>query len=344
MEAGAVAVAGGVTAIGSSLAVRRGTSTTKILPASSTTRTTSNNNNNKKKKKKKRPRRVLSRIRSIRTKTEKRLEKKYPKTVFVVVTLRLMFELARYYADVVGDAQLVWQMRNNDQLRGPFLAMVFFIGLQLCLGSAGLVAYMRYEHKASVTVLLALSVFSPPLVLALDTLMLMYRPTERFLPGKLVIFMVSYEAVRKLTEVFLRVAPAVAYPAVFAHVRMRRQGLQPGRRGPVLSVLQGNPAGKRVLQPGAIAPVVALRGNVQDVREQNGDGTHLQRVFQALDDNGCRATTERDQEQQGSGPRLFAAGLDGGRGARAGHGLKANKSLKTFKLDWRHVRERIWKS
>ena len=31
MEAGAVAVAGGVAAIGSSLAVRRGTSTTKIL-------------------------------------------------------------------------------------------------------------------------------------------------------------------------------------------------------------------------------------------------------------------------------------------------------------------------
>ena len=128
-------------------------------------------------KKKKRPRRVLSRVRSLRTKTEKRLEKKYPKTVFVVVTLRLMFELVRYYADVVGDAQLVWQMRNNDQLRGPFLAMVFFIGLQLCLGSAGLVAYMRYEHKASIAVLLAVSVFSPPLVLALDTLMLMYRPT-----------------------------------------------------------------------------------------------------------------------------------------------------------------------
>ena len=74
MEAGAVAVAGGVAAIGSSLAVRRGTSTTKILPASSTTRTTSN-----KKKKKKRPRRVVSRIRSIRTKTEKRLEKKVSK-------------------------------------------------------------------------------------------------------------------------------------------------------------------------------------------------------------------------------------------------------------------------
>ena len=37
MEAGAVAVAGGVAAIGSSLAVRRGTSTTKIVPASSTT-------------------------------------------------------------------------------------------------------------------------------------------------------------------------------------------------------------------------------------------------------------------------------------------------------------------
>ena len=91
MEAGAVAVAGGVTAIGSSLAVRRGTSTTKILPASSTTRTSINNT----KKKKKRPRRVLSRIRSMRTKTEKRLEKKYPKTVFVVVTLRLMFELVR---------------------------------------------------------------------------------------------------------------------------------------------------------------------------------------------------------------------------------------------------------
>ena len=148
MEAGAVAVAGGVAAIGSSLAVRRGTSTTKILPASSTTRTTSNNN---KKRKKKRPRRVISRIRSIRTKTEKRLEKKYPNTVFVVVTLRLMFELARYYADVVGDiAQLVWQMRNNDQLRAPFLAMVFFIGFQLCLGSAGRSwRTMRYEHKAS---------------------------------------------------------------------------------------------------------------------------------------------------------------------------------------------------
>ena len=205
MEAGAVAVAGGVTAIGSSLAVRRGTSTTKILPASSTTRTSTNN---KKKSKKKRPRRVLSRIRSMRTKTEKRLEKKYPKTVFVVVTLRLMFELVRYYADVVGDAQLVWQMRNNDQLRGPFLAMVFFIGLQLCLGSAGLVAYLRYEHKASIAVLLAVSVFSPPLILALDTLMLMYRPTERFLPGKLVIFMVSYEAVRKLTEVFFEAPKA----------------------------------------------------------------------------------------------------------------------------------------
>ena len=150
---------------------------------------------------------MLSRVRSLRTKAEKRLEKKYPKTVFVVVTLRLMFELVRYYADVVGDAQLVWQMRNNDQLRGPFLAMVFFIGLQLCLGSAGLVAYMRYEHKASIAVLLAVSVFSPPLVLALDTLMLMYRPTERFLPGKLVIFMVSYEAVRKLTEVIFESLP-----------------------------------------------------------------------------------------------------------------------------------------
>ena len=60
MEAGAVAVAGGVTAIGSSLAVRRGTSTTKIVPASSTTRASSNNTK-KKTKKKKRPRRVLCR-------------------------------------------------------------------------------------------------------------------------------------------------------------------------------------------------------------------------------------------------------------------------------------------
>ena len=125
---------------------------------------------------------------------------------------------------------------------------------------------------------------------------------------------------------------------------MRRQGLQPGRRGPVLSVLQGNPAGKRVLQPCAIAPVVALRGNVQDVREQKGDGTHLQRVFQALDDNGCRATTERDQEQQGSGPRLFAEGLDGAEVHELATVLKANKSLKTFKLDWRNMREehKLW--
>ena len=204
-----------------------------------------------------------------------------------------MFELVRYYADVVGDAQLVWQMRNNDQLRGPFLAMSFFIGLQLCLGSAGLVAYMRYEHKASVAVLLALSVFSPPLVLALDTLMLMYRPTERFLPRKIVIFMVQYEAVRKLTEVLTESLPQSLIQLSLLTYACNGKACAL-HRGPVLSVLQGNPAGKRVLQPGAIAPFVALRGNVQDVREQNGDGTHVQRVFQALDDDGCRATTERD--------------------------------------------------
>ena len=222
-----------------------------------------------------------------------------------------MFELARYYADVVGDAQLVWQMRNNDQLRGPFLAMVFFIGLQLCLGSAGLVAYMRYEHKASVTVLLALSVFSPPLVLALDTVMLMYRPTERFLPRKLVIFMVQYEAVRKLTEVLTESLPQSLIQLSLLTYACNGNPCA-GYRGPVLSVLQGNAAGKCVLQPGAIAPFVALRGRLQDVREQNGDGTYVQRVFQAFDDDGCRATTKRDEEQQGSGPRLFAEGLGGG--------------------------------
>ena len=51
----------------------------------------------------------------------------------------------------------------------------------------------------------------------------------------------------------------------------------------------------------------------------------VQRVFQAPDDNGRRAAVECDQEQQGSGTRLFAAGLDGARGARAGHGAQGEQ-------------------
>ena len=94
MEAGAVAVAGGVAAIGSSLAVRRGTSTTKILPAKSKSKNSTNSN---KKPRKKRPRRMISRIRSKRTKIEKRLEKKYPKIVFFIVTLRVMLDILSFY-------------------------------------------------------------------------------------------------------------------------------------------------------------------------------------------------------------------------------------------------------
>eukprot|EP00944_MAST-04C_sp_MAST-4C-sp1_P015271 g15271.t1 len=190
LEKGAVVAAGGAAAIASSLDVRGPSGTSKVHPETPEGGKT-----------KKKPRRIRSRVRSIRTKMERRAEEKYPRTVFFVVTMRLAFELVRYYADVIGDAQLMYQISGNDRLRVPFILMATFIGLQFLLGILGINAYLRIEHKLSYAVLVGVFMVSPPLVLAFDTLMLLYRPGERFLPGKLVIFMVQYEAVRKLTEV-----------------------------------------------------------------------------------------------------------------------------------------------
>ena len=158
LEKGAVVVAGGAAAIASSLDVRGPSGTSKVHPETPEGGKT-----------KKKPRRIRSRVRSIRTKMERRAEEKYPRTVFFVVTMRLAFELVRYYADVIGDAQLMYQISGNDKLRVPFILMATFIGLQFLLGILGINAYLRIEHKLSYAVLVGVFMVSPPLVLAFDT-------------------------------------------------------------------------------------------------------------------------------------------------------------------------------
>ena len=162
LEKGAVVVAGGAAAIASSLDVRGPSGTSKVHPETS-------KGSGVDEKTKKKPRRIRSRVRSIRTKMERRAEEKYPRTVFFVVTMRLAFELVRYYADVIGDAQLMYQISGNDRLRVPFILMATFIGLQFLLGILGINAYLRIEHKLSYAVLVGVFMVSPPLVLAFDT-------------------------------------------------------------------------------------------------------------------------------------------------------------------------------
>ena len=282
---------------------------------------------------------MISRVRSIRTKTEKRLEKKYPKTVFVVVTLRLMFELVRYYADVVGDAQLVWQMRNNDQLRAPFLAMVFFIGLQLCLGSAGLVAYMRYEHKASIPVLLAVSVFSPPLVLALDTLMLMYRPTERFLPGKLVIFMVQYEAVRKLTEVIFESLPQSLIQQSLLTFACDGKACNLGAEDQYFLFFKVTPL-ENVYYNLALSLLSLLyEGMYKTYVNKKAMGLTYKGYFKHLMTMGAGLPLSAIKNNKVVDLDYSLRDLTGAEVHELATVLKANKSLKTFKLNWRNMRE-----
>ena len=153
-----------------------------------------------------------------------------------------MFELARYYADVVGDAQLVWQMRNNDQLRGAVPCNGVFHRAPAVLG----VCWPRGVHAVRAQ---SLRCRAPCLVRVLATARPRAGHAHAHVPADGAFFATKacdlHGAVRggaKTDGGLNRVAAAVAHPTLAAYVRVQRQPLRAGYRGPVLSVLQGNPA------------------------------------------------------------------------------------------------------
>merc|ERR1712072_1329899 len=120
MESAAMVVVGGVAAVGSGLSISKtkSKSKTKVQPVSSTfdtgdehygllstpeereqekkrkkrARQIKARNKNKKEKK----RRVVSRLRSMKTKWERKAEKKYPSTIYVYILFRIALDLSRW--------------------------------------------------------------------------------------------------------------------------------------------------------------------------------------------------------------------------------------------------------
>ena len=130
----------------------------------------------------------------------------------------MTFKILFFYLDILTDLENVYNTRNNNDLQWAFYSMSFFIIFQFLIGAVGLLAYLRYEHKASIIVLVIASMFSPTLILAFDILISVYRATERCLNRKLVIFMVQYEVVRLLTEVLFEAIPQSIIQSIITYM------------------------------------------------------------------------------------------------------------------------------
>ena len=285
-------------------------------------------------KTKKKPRRIRSRVRSIRTKMERRAEEKYPRTVFFVVTMRLAFELVRYYADVIGDAQLMYQISGNDRLRVPFILMATFIGLQFLLGILGINAYLRIEHKLSYAVLVGVFMVSPPLVLAFDTLMLVYRPGERFLPGKLVIFMVQYEAVRKLTEVAVESLPQAAIQLSMLTFACNGGPCDLGDKEQYFLFFRVTPLQNVWLNLGISLLSLLYEGVYKTYVNKTAMGLSLKEYIKHLMTMGAGLPLKAIKDNMATEVDLSLRELTNAEVEELSMVMKANKSLKVLKLDW----------
>ena len=76
-----------------------------------------------------------------------------------------------------------------------------------CISVIGINLYARHELKDQYGLRFVVLCTSPILVLICDSLMIFYRPMESYLPDRLVIFMVQYEALRKISEFALETIP-----------------------------------------------------------------------------------------------------------------------------------------
>ena len=85
--------------------------------------------------------------------------------------------------------------------------MATFISPQVVSALLGINLYATHELKDQYGLCFVVLCTSPILVLICDSLMIFYRPMESYLPDRLVIFMVQYEALRKISEFALETIP-----------------------------------------------------------------------------------------------------------------------------------------
>ena len=156
---------------------------------------------------KKKPRRIQSRIKSFRNRQTTEFSKKNPYTSWCLSMIRPSFVLIMFYLDVFADINMTYNLSHYPPIQWAFYIMLTFLLLQGSSALFGINYYAAITFEKEYVKRGLILLFSPLLVLMFDSLMIFYRPFEIYLPDQLVIFMVQYEALRKISEFVLETIP-----------------------------------------------------------------------------------------------------------------------------------------
>ena len=106
-----------------------------------------------------------------------------------------------------ADINMTYNLSRYPPIKWAFYTMLTFLILQGSSALFGINYYAAITFKDEYVKRGIILLFSPILVLMFDSLMIFYRPFENYLPDQLVIFMVQYENLRKISEIMLETIP-----------------------------------------------------------------------------------------------------------------------------------------
>ena len=155
----------------------------------------------------KKPRRIQSRIKSFRNRQTTKFSQKYPYISWFLSILMPTAYLLLFYLDVFADINMTYNLSRYPPIKWAFYTMLTFLILQGSSALFGINYYAAITFKEEYVKRGIILLFSPILVLMFDSLMIFYRPFEKYLPDQLVIFMVQYENLRKISEIMLETIP-----------------------------------------------------------------------------------------------------------------------------------------
>ena len=155
----------------------------------------------------KKPRRIQSRIKSFRNRQTTKFSQKYPYISWFLSILMPTAYLLLFYLDVFADINMTYNLSHYPPIQWAFYIMLTFLLLQGSSALFGINYYAAITFEKEYVKRGLILLFSPLLVLMFDSLMIFYRPFETYLPDQLVIFMVQYEALRKISEFVLETIP-----------------------------------------------------------------------------------------------------------------------------------------
>ena len=147
------------------------------------------------------------RLKSFRNRQVTAATKQCPILAWVLSLCYPSLILLLFYLDIFADINMAYNLSKLPSIQWAFYIMATFISLQVASALLGINLYARHELKDQYGLRFVVLCTSPILVLICDSLMIFYRPMERYLPDRLVIFMVQYEALRKISEFALETIP-----------------------------------------------------------------------------------------------------------------------------------------